>query len=560
MAGLYDPFNGLYTQKELEKVRKYLKEELHRSLKYLKKPGKPKTYYLGYIFRNTRQEKIFGRLGSIGEQSVSSQNTVFCDLRVGSYRYDNVNDGGLNDNSDKDESVDYIFTPAEIEENAFKYALWKLTDARYREAAEQYYDRESRQLHYIDTNRALPSKRKGESFKSVKYKKFPEIETDYWKYLIRKAGALVRKFTAVKNSWFEFTTIHRQSLLVNSEQTESLQQQCIFELRAFLWLLTSNGDGIVQEINLIEGDINNLPDEKSFLRAVQDKVDLLLRLQKAPVLNSYTGPVLLSGEASGLFFHEVIGHRLEGSRLLSTEEGATFRDLRGKKIAPEYIDIIDDPLCRQTEGTSLIGSFKYDDEGWPAKRVVLVEKGVLKNFLTTSMPIPDQKELNGHARNQRYERPISRMGNLFIVNRQPVPEAEMKERFLEEIRAQKKPYGIYVRDTLGGETGTSSYDFQAFKGEIMTAYRVFPNGKEEPVRGVDFVGTPLSALEAVVCMGAKNHIDNAYCGAESGIVPVSTISPSMLVRNLELQGRDREKFTQYAIPLPYDKSRKGKIK
>ena len=128
----------------------------------------------------------------------------------------------------------------------------------------------------------------------------------------------------------------------------------------------------------------------------------------------------------------------------------------------------------------------------------------------------------------------------------------MRQLFIEEIKRQKKPYGIWVKDTLGGETGTSSYDFQAFKGEILDAVRVFPDGREEPIRGVDFVGTPLSSLDSVVCLGDDPTLDNSYCGAESGVVPVSTVSPSMLMRNLELQGQDRERYTQYIVPLPYE--------
>lgn len=100
------------------------------------------------------------------------------------------------------------------------------------------------------------------------------------------------------------------------------------------------------------------------------------------------------------------------------------------------------------------------------------------------------------------------MGNLLVVNRQPADPKTMRQLFMSEIKRQKKPYGIWVKDTLGGETGTSSYDFQAFKGEILDAVRVFPDGREEPIRGVDFVGTPLSSLDSVVCLGDDPTLNN----------------------------------------------------
>ncbi len=554
MADLYDQYSGLYTRAEINRVKKYLKEELQRTIKTLKKPGKPRVYYLAYLFRNQRTEKMWGRLGAVNRHEASSSNNVFCDIRVGSYKYDNLTHGGLNDNSDKDESVDYIYMPSEIREDAFKYGLWKLTDARYREAAEQYYDKKSRELHFVDPNRKLPSRVKRKPVKQMRYSRFDEVDTDYWKYLIRKAGALIKKYPRIKNSWIEFTSRHNQHLLVNSEGTELLRQSAIFELRAHIWLLSPKGEGIAQDINLIEGDPNDLPSERDFLKLVKNRLDLLFELEKAPELNSFSGPVLLSPIAAGVFFHEVVGHRLEGSRLLSPDEGATFRTLRGKRITPDYIDIVDDPTALKFGGRTMIGHFNYDDEGSAARRAVLVEKGILKNFLTTAMPIPGQKELNGHARNMGYERPISRMGNLFVLNRKPVDQDELKRMFLEEMKAQKKPHGIFVKDVLGGETDTSSYDFQAFKGEIMHAVKLMPNGKEVPIRGVDFVGTPLSALDSVLAMGDDPEMDNSYCGAESGVVPVSTISPSMLLRNLELQSRNRERLTQYVLPLPFERA------
>ncbi|MDH5654304.1 MAG: TldD/PmbA family protein [Spirochaetia bacterium] len=550
---LYDPYKGIYTTQELSRIRKFLKMELDRSFQYFSKKANPRIYFLSYLFRNHRYEKIGGRLGSVNDHSITSENMVFCDPRVGSYKYDNIVNGGLDGNEGLEDIIEYTYMPAELVEDAYRYSLWKLTDARYRAAAEEYYDKKTRELHYLDTNKKLTSRLKQKPSKRWNPQTFTEIDTDYWKSLIRKAGKIIKKYPAIKSSWAEFISQHRQSIFMSSEGHEILQQKQIFELRFSLWLLNEKGEGISSEFSAIEGSLDHLPDEDEFLKILNQKIELLFQLEKAPRLNSYSGPVMMDSVAAGLFFHEVIGHRLEGSRLLSPDEGATFMDLKGKKIAPDFINILDDPGIDNYRGRQMIGHYLYDDEGSAAKKAVLVEKGILKNFLTTSSSIPGQKELNGHARNQQLERPISRMGNLCVENINPVSREEMKELFIKEIINQKKPYGIYIKETMGGETGTSNYDFQAFKGEIMHAVRVFPDGREEPVRGVDFVGTPLSALDSVICMGDTPELDNAYCGAESGVVPVSTISPSMLMKNLELQSKDRERFAPYSLPLPYDK-------
>ncbi len=550
-ARLYHPHAGLLAPADLRRAGRLMKEELARSVDLLRRPGHPRVYYLSYLFRNERRESVFGRLGAVVEHQTNTRNFVFCDVRVGSHRYDQVAHGGLRDNDEAAESTDYIGMPAEVSPEAFKFALWRLTDARYREAAQQYYERKSKELHYVDEQRGLPSKMKLPPARSTAIRRFAEVDIDYWRYLIRKASALLKDYPNIHVSDFEFVAWHRQQLFVDSVGSEIVQQMSIFDLAARFWLITPRGAPVEQEVALVVGDLADLPSEKDLLRMVRERIDLILKLASAPHLNAFSGPVLLAPVPTGLFFHEVVGHRLEGSRLLSSDEGATFADLRGKQIAPEFVDIIDDPTVTTFAGRRLTGHFRFDDEGVPARRAVLVQRGKLRSFLTTSAPIPGQQELNGHARNERHERPISRMGNLFVVNRAPVPRDELWQRFLEEIKRRKAPFGIWVRETLGGETYTTKYDFQAFKGEIMHAVRVFPSGRTELVRGVDFVGTPLSALDALLCMGDDPTVDNAFCGAESGQIPVSTIAPSALLGNLELQSKDRQKLTQFAMPPPH---------
>lgn len=547
---LYDTYRGLYTQSELKKVKGFLQDELTRSFRKLKTIDPP-AYLCSYLFRNQRSELITARLGGIVEHRYDSRNTVYCDVRVGNYEYDNVSRGGLEPAQENEENSDLEIMPSEPVEDSFRFALWKLTDQKYRESTEEYYNRKSRELHFVDPNASIPARVKRKAISEWKFKSFDAPDTEKWIRILKKLSKSVKHYQQIKNSGFELVVRHEQSIFVNTEGSCQLRQSSIYELRGFIWILSENGEPLSQEFNLLETDEKALPDEKKLQAIVNDLIQRLQEQQKVPQLNSYSGPVLLSPIASALFFHEVIGHRLEGSRLLSPDEGSTFRDLHGKKIAPDFIDIFDDPTVQSYDGRGLLGSYTFDDEGSPAEKAELVVKGVLRHFLTGRAPLPGQTKLNGHGRNQKSERPISRMGNLFIQNHKPLSDKELKEMFLNEIRSQGRDFGIYIKDTLGGETDTASYDFQAFKGEILYAVKVYPDGKEEAVRGVDFVGTPLSALDSVMGMGDTPVLENSYCGAESGVIPVSTIAPALLLKNLELQSRDRERYTPYFLPLPY---------
>jgi hypothetical protein len=132
----------------------------------------------------------------------------------------------------------------------------------------------------------------------------------------------------------------------------------------------------------------------------------------------------------------------------------------------------------------------------------------------------------------------------------------LKEKLLREIKRQRKPFGMIVYETNGGETDTTNYDFQAFSGDISYATLVYPNGREVCVRGVNFVGTPLQSLSNIVAIGDSPELDNGFCGAESGLLPISTISPAVLVRNLELQGKDEELVTPSILKRPQSLKRR----
>ncbi|MFQ5654421.1 MAG: metallopeptidase TldD-related protein, partial [Planctomycetota bacterium] len=285
---------------------------------------------------------------------------------------------------------------------------------------------------------------------------------------------------------------------------------------------------------------------------IRGKIALLSELAEAPAMRSYAGPVLLEPRAAGLLIHEALGHRLEGNRLLSSGEGQTFRDSIGQKILPPYLTLRDDPSLERYEGRSLVGHFRYDDEGVEAQNAVLVGKGKLKGFLTTRTGIARRHRSNGHARSNQHERPISRMAVTLLEADGGLPEGALKELFLEELRRQKLPFGIRIVDASGGETATDAYNFQAFLGEINLAARVFPDGREEWIRGVNFVGTPLNAVRGIIAAGSRHEVDNAWCGAESGYIPVSTISPALLVSHLELQSKVETPYTQYAYPMPWE--------
>jgi predicted Zn-dependent protease len=247
---------------------------------------------------------------------------------------------------------------------------------------------------------------------------------------------------------------------------------------------------------------------------------------------------MLSGRAAAVFFHEVLGHRVEGQRQRGRDEGQTFTKKVNEKIMPEFLSVTDDPTLHTMAGTELSGFYRYDDEGIPAARVEVVKDGILKNFLMGRLPVKNFSNSNGHGRAQSGRMPVGRQGNLIVTSSKTIPDAQLRSRFIEEIKKQGRPYGLYFEDIQGGFTLTSRDMPQAFQVLPVMVWRVYADGRpDELVRGVDIVGTPLTVLTQIAATGDTTSVFNGICGAESGSVPVSTAAPAMLFSDMEVQKR-----------------------
>ena len=296
---------------------------------------------------------------------------------------------------------------------------------------------------------------------------------------------------------------------------------------------------------------SGLPAESELNGKIQKMAEDLRDLRKAPVAEPYDGPAMLSGRASAVFFHEVLGHRLEGHRQRDEDEGQTFTKKVGQEVLPKFLSVADDPTVHEMSGMKLMGSYEFDNEGSPAQRVEVIKDGVLQNFLMSRMPIKNFGLSNGHGRNQPGLMPTGRQGNLIVTSTQSVSEAQLRQQLIEQIKKQGKPYGLYFDDIQGGFTLTTRSLPQAFQVLPVIVYRVYADGRpDELVRGVDIVGTPLGALTRIVATGDQQHVFNGICGAESGSVPVAAVAPAMLFSEMEVQKRAHSHERPPILPPP----------
>jgi predicted Zn-dependent protease len=526
-------------------------------MRQMRVPGFPRPYFISYLVRDEERWSLKAKFGALKTRTHERTRNAFADVRVGSHGYDQVRDGGLLDNEKESESYGYVDLPfGNGSHDGVRHGLWQLTDARYREAVEALLDKKSRELTYRNPGRNFKAFEKRKPVVDLGWTAFEEVDLDYWASFIERASAVLRRFPDVKDARVEFDADHLCRIFVSSEGSRQIQCHSIWSLECYLWLLSERGDGIPWTIKHLVADPGELPTQRSFHREIRERVGVLRRLAQSPTLRSFCGPALLEPVPAGLLMHEAVGHRLEGSRLLSPGEGQTFKDSMGQRILPRFLSIRENPLLERYDGRSLIGHYRYDDEGVDARDTPLVVEGQLERFMTTRTGISRRHHSTGHARAAYHQRPISRMGLTWIEALDGLDPRALRQRLLEEIRRQKAPFGIRIIEASSGETATDAYNFQAFLGEINLASKVYPDGREEWIRGVNFVGTPLNAIASIVAAGDRAEVDNAFCGAESGYVPVTTISPALVVSELELQSKADTPYSPYTFPIPWERPKR----
>jgi len=277
----------------------------------------------------------------------------------------------------------------------------------------------------------------------------------------------------------------------------------------------------------------------------------LTKLLQAPDAEPFVGPAIFSGRAAGVFFHEIFGHRVEGHRQKDDSEGQTFTKSVNTKVLPDFLTVVFDPTRRQIGGVDLNGWYEYDDEGVKARKVTAVDHGLLKTFLMSRSPIKGFDSSNGHGRRQPGLEVVSRQSNLIVESSNAVSDARLREMLLAEAKRQGKPYGLFFQDITGGFTTTGRSGLQAFKVIPVVVYRVYTDGRpDELVRGADIVGTPLASFSKILATGNKAEVFNGYCGAESGSVPVSAVSPSILVSEIEIEKKAKSNDRPPVLPEP----------
>ncbi len=533
-----------------------MQDELNQTLPILSKADPP-AYFISYTIDDRQEAQVSGSNGALLNSSQDRARWLQVQTRVGTYQLDDTHYIPGQQPSWTSPGTDVVL---DNDVPVLRREIWRETDRQYRAAVQALIKvRASQQVQVQTAEGAAPDFSHEEPHTFVDAPVEINVDRKPWEERVRKYTAAFSASPAVLNSIATFTADATNQYQVNSEGTKLAFGLVHYRLELYVQSKAPDGMDIDRYANFDWRDPGKAPTDKEVMASIRTMLQETEGLDKAPLVDPYAGPALLTGRAAAVYFHEVFGHRAEGFRQKEITEGQTFTSKIGQQILPAFLSIKDDPTEKSLDGQMLLGYYPYDDEGMPAQDVQLVDHGVLKTFLMSRSPLVGIPHSNGHGRRQLGYAAVARQGNLIISSSRAVTNRQLRAKLIDLIKEQHKPFGLLIDDIAGGFTFTGRSNPQAFQVLPLVVYKVFPDGRpDELVRGVNIVGTPLVSLTKIVATGDKEEIFNGYCGAESGSVPVSAVAPEILISELEVQKKETSTDRPPILPPPlHDPEAKG---
>lgn len=524
-----------------------LGEELERNFQVLRQKADPAPYFISYAVTEREGMAVSAALGALKINEESHGRYLDVTVRVGSAKLDNYH------RIPGERARFAAGAPLPLEDNpaAIKQRLWRETDRVYRQAAERLIKiRINRQMKVAeeDDSDDFSGERASVHIDAPVRLSVPAEE---WAARVRKWSAEFSRRRSILTSHVTVLAQRETRYFVSTEGSRLQHGRGFARLLIAARAKAADGMDLTTSDSFEAEDLGALPGDGVVRAAIERVAKDLNGLLRAPVVEPFVGPAILSGRASAVFFHEIFGHRIEGHRQKDEAEGQTFARSVGTRVLPEFLSVVFDPTRREFRGTDLNGFYLYDDEGVKAQRVTVVENGILKTFLMSRSPVRGFPRSNGHGRRQPGLEVVSRQSNMFVESAQQVSEARLRELLVEEIKRQNKPYGLYFQHVTGGLTTTARAGIQAFKVIPLVIYRVYPDARpDELVRGADIVGTPLASFARILATSDTPQIFNGHCGAESGTIPVAAVSPAVLISEIEIQKKEKSLDRPPLLPVP----------
>jgi len=343
--------------------------------------------------------------------------------------------------------------------------------------------------------------------------------------------------------------------------------------------LTQAADGmpIYATVPSYQSTVSEIPSQERLAAQVRASAERVKALIAAPAPERYVGPVLLAPEAGAQLLALTLLPALSGERPPVADDErvsayfrpGAFSGRIGRRVLPAFLNVEDDPLRSELDGQGLFGSYALDDQGVPARRLSLVENGILQSLLMSRRPGYGILQSNGHGRSAGGAPPRATAGNMIVTASEGKSLAELKQDLIALCRREGLEHGLLITSiglppaaelqsslmtllTGGGSEGGLKL------AAIAASLVAVADGREEPVRGLMTGEFTPRALLSIAAAGKERHVFN-FLGADDGTVmgmirsfvttitdeteegvPISVAGPALLFPEVE--------FSQSAAP------------
>lgn len=496
-------------------------------------------------------------------------------VRVGSPRFDNT--GSIYADVFSGSRFDPGALPLDNSVPALRHVLWLAFDRAYKTAYEAL-GRKAAALRGVTQSEPMPDFWPAPPVIVLETPARTRIDDTAWTGRVKRLSAVFAAYPSVTSSAVDFQVSQGASYYLNTEGSVVRTNDRIAFLRVRGSLQAPDGMVLYDGDTVESLDPAQMPAEDALRQHVEAVARNLDALARAPVGDSYTGPVLFEGVAAAQIFAEVFGANLGVTRQPVSEPGrrlampgSELETRLGLRVLPEWMDVIDDPSARDFQGRPLLGFYLVDLDGVRPSRLTVVEKGVLKALLTTRQPVRGMDGPNGRARLPGpFGTKIPRISNLFVQAASTESEASLKQRLIRLAQQTGRNYAIVIRKmdfpSQGSMENLRQRAMQAGRsgagGRLISApvlaYRVYPDGREELVRGLRIRALGVRHFRDILAAGDRLHpfdyLDNgaalALEGAGNYVVGCSVIAPSLLFEELELEPPSEDLLKPPVVPPP----------
>jgi hypothetical protein len=237
----------------------------------------------------------------------------------------------------------------------------------------------------------------------------------------------------------------------------------------------------------------------------------------------------------------------------------------GSRVLPTAFTVVDDPAQRDWRGHPLLGHYTVDSEGVVPAPLTVIEKGVLKTLMATRQPCKDAAATNGRARLPGgFGARMAAISNLFVQSSEGVSAADLRGQLIKEASGRSKAYGLVVRQMDFPSTASFAELRRIAQGQDrpvsapLMLYRVYPDGREELVRGMRFRSLSARSLREILSASSDlfafdfmgSYAPFALVGAANYVFPATVVAPSVLFEELELEPVTQDLPKPPLVPPP----------